>query len=89
MLTTRNIFIANLAISDILLCCFTMPLTLMDLLTKYWALGSNMEILCKLIGTTQATCVFFSSFSIVLIAVDRYLFILHPTNTQISTVQVS
>ena len=34
MLTTRNIFIANLAISDILLCSFTMPLTLVDLLTK-------------------------------------------------------
>ena len=34
MLTTRNIFIANLAISDILLCTFTMPLTLVDLLTK-------------------------------------------------------
>jgi neuropeptide Y receptor len=42
MLTTRNIFIANLAISDILLCSFTMPLTLVDLLTKYWALGQNM-----------------------------------------------
>ena len=34
MLTTRNIFIANLAISDILLCSFTMPLTLVDLLTR-------------------------------------------------------
>ena len=42
MLTSRNIFIANLAISDILLCSFTMPLTLVDLLTKYWALGQNM-----------------------------------------------
>ena len=48
-----------------------------------------MEYLCKLIGTTQATCVFFSAFSIVLIAVDRYLFIVHPTSTQISTRQVS
>ena len=88
MLTTRNIFIANLAISDILLCTFTMPLTLVDLLSKYWTLGENMEYLCKLIGTTQASCVFFSAFSIVLIAVDRFLFIVHPTRTQISTAQV-
>ena len=34
MATTRNIFIANLALSNILLCTFSMPLTLEDLLTK-------------------------------------------------------
>jgi hypothetical protein len=28
--------------------------------------------LCKLIGTTQASCIFFSSFSILLIAIDRH-----------------
>ena len=48
-----------------------------------------MDYLCKLVGTTQASCVFFSSFSILLIAVDRYLFIVHPTATQISTKQVA
>ena len=48
-----------------------------------------MEYLCKLIGTTQASCVFFSAFSIVLIAVDRFMFIVHPTSTQISTPQVN
>ena len=42
MLTTRNIFIANLAVSDILLCSFSMPLTLVDILTNYWTLGQNM-----------------------------------------------
>ena len=42
LLTTRNLFIANLAISDLLLCTFTMPLTLMDLLTMYWPLGEDM-----------------------------------------------
>jgi hypothetical protein len=41
MLTTRNIFIANLAVSDIFLCAFTMPLTLVDLITKYWTLGPD------------------------------------------------
>ena len=43
MLSTRNVFIANLAISDLLLCTFTMPLTLQDLLTKYWPFGPNMD----------------------------------------------
>ena len=42
MLTTRNVFIATLAVSDILLCSFTMPLTCIDILTNYWTLGQNM-----------------------------------------------
>ena len=41
MLTTRNIFIANLAVSDILLCSFSMPLTLADILTNYWTFGTD------------------------------------------------
>ena len=40
-MTTRNVFIANLAISDILLCAFTMPFTLVDVISNYWALGFN------------------------------------------------
>jgi hypothetical protein len=39
--TTRNILIANLALSNILLCLFTMPLTLLDLIHNYWPLGSG------------------------------------------------
>ena len=42
LLTTRNIFIAILALSDLLLCAFTMPLTLMDIITKYWAFGEDL-----------------------------------------------
>ena len=53
LLTPRNIFIANLTLSNLLLCVFTMPLTLADLTTKYWPLGGDMVIftlmlpLCK------------------------------------------
>ena len=43
LLTSQNIFIANLALSDLLLCTFTMPLTLLDLLNKYWPLGPDMD----------------------------------------------
>ena len=49
----------------------------------------DQEILCKLAGIIQSTCVFFSSFSIALIALDRFLFIKHPTGVQISTTFVS
>ena len=41
-LTTRNIFIVNLALSDLLLCTFTMPLTLVDIITKYFPLGPDL-----------------------------------------------
>ena len=87
MLTPRNVFITTLAISDILLCTFTMPLTCIDVLGKYWPWGPEMSILCKMIGTIQASCVFFSSFSILLVALDRYRFILHPSQTQLSNTQ--
>ena len=49
--TTRNILIANIAVADILLCLFTMPLSMLDMVHNYWPLGSGQEILCQL-GTT-------------------------------------
>ena len=39
--TPRNILIANIAVSDILLCVFTMPLSLLDMIHNYWPLGSG------------------------------------------------
>lgn len=49
----------------------TMPLTLMEILAKYWPLGNNVS-LCKTIGTLQATSIFVSTISITSIALDRY-----------------
>lgn len=44
MRTARNVFIINLAISDLLLCIFTMPFTLMDIATKFWPLGKSASL---------------------------------------------
>lgn len=71
MQTARNIFIVNLAISDLLLCLVTMPLTLIEILSKYWPLGDS-NLLCKMIGTLQGTSIFVSTISILAIALDRY-----------------
>ncbi|XP_069937515.1 neuropeptide F receptor-like, partial [Cherax quadricarinatus] len=71
MRTARNIFIINLAVSDLLLCLLTMPLTLMELLSQYWPLG-NTPLACRLVGTLQATSIFVSTISITAIALDRY-----------------
>ena len=46
-MTTRNILIAILAISDLLMSTTSIPLTLVDILYKYWPLGEEMSWLCK------------------------------------------
>ncbi|KAF2365580.1 G protein-coupled receptor rhodopsin-like [Trinorchestia longiramus] len=80
----RNVFIINLAISDLVLCLATMPLTLLEILSQYWPLG-NTPFLCKLVGTLQATSIFVSTISITAIALDRYHVILHPTQRSLGT----
>lgn len=48
-----------------------MPLTLIEILTKYWPLGDYGN-LCKMIGALQAISIFVSTISITSIALDRY-----------------
>ncbi|KAL4231622.1 neuropeptide Y receptor [Mactra antiquata] len=76
MRTPRNIFIINLAISDLTLCLFTQPLNLYKLLNSQWHLGSFM---CKLSAMLQGTNVFVSTISITAIALDRFQVIVYPT----------
>lgn len=40
-----------------------MPLTLIEILTKYYPFGTSV-VLCKLIGTLQGTSIFVSTISI-------------------------
>lgn len=65
----QNLFILNLAVSDIFTCVFSIPFTGVRLLTKNWPLG---DIMCKLVPTLQAVYVFVSTFTVVGIAIDRY-----------------
>ena len=85
--SARNIFIASLALADLILCVFNMPLTLILTLTKSWPFYSDSWIFCKSILTLQAVTVFLSSFLITLIALDRRHFILNPSKKQVSTHQ--
>ena len=39
--TARNLFIVNLAVSNLLLCLFTMPLALTDLIHTYWPINDD------------------------------------------------
>ncbi|XP_013777923.1 neuropeptide F receptor-like [Limulus polyphemus] len=76
MRTSRNVFIINLAISDLILCLFTMPFSLVEIVLKFWPLG---VITCKLVASLQATSIFVSTISITAIALDRYKVIVYPT----------
>ncbi len=84
MRTARNVFIVTLALSDLVLCCFTMPSTLWEVLYRRWPFGESTVWLCKLVNAGQATPVFMSSLSIVAIALDRYRCIIQPDLTQLS-----
>ncbi|XP_068156163.1 neuropeptide F receptor isoform X1 [Drosophila tropicalis] len=85
MRTARNLFILNLATSDLLLCVVTMPLTLVEIVFKYWPFGS-CSILCRTIGLLQALCIFVSTISITAIAFDRYQVIVYPTRDSLQVV---
>ena len=68
--TARNLFLLNLAFSDLLLCLLTMPLTILEIVTQHWPLS---EVACKAAGTLQGSTVFASTLSIVAIALDRHM----------------
>ena len=76
--TPRNAFILNLAVSDLLLCLVTMPLTLIEIVNNRWPLGDS-AVSCKVAGGLQAVSVFVSTISITAIALDRYQLIVYPT----------
>ena len=86
MQTARNIFIATLAVADSALCLLTMPMTLIGVLTKYWPFGPNTWILCKIVRTSPPITVFFSSYTMAFIAIDRHRVIVHSTKRQVHQV---
>ncbi|TRZ00665.1 hypothetical protein DNTS_031672 [Danionella cerebrum] len=68
MRTVTNLFILNLAVSDLLVGVFCIPTTLVDNLITGWPF-TNM--VCKMSGLVQGMSVSASVFTLVAIAVDR------------------
>ncbi|XP_029025886.1 neuropeptide FF receptor 2-like [Betta splendens] len=75
MRTVTNLFILNLAVSDLLVGIFCMPTTLVDNIITGWPFGS---VVCKLSGMVQGISVSASVFTLVAIAVDRFRCIVYP-----------
>lgn len=82
MRTTTNILIANLTFSDLMMTAFNIPLTVARILLDNWPFGSA---LCKLVPFVQVTSVYVSTFSMTVIAIDRYQAILKPLGGRLSS----
>ncbi|CAF0787559.1 unnamed protein product [Adineta steineri] len=75
MQTVTNVFITNLALSDILMCCLAVPFTPISAYGHTWHLG---RILCHIVPMSLGISVYVSTLTSLAIAVDRYFVIVHP-----------
>jgi neuropeptide Y receptor len=80
---TRDNLIGYLATFDLLL-SLTMPLTALDVLTKYWPLGPNTEFLARLTRAVPTALVYSSSMIITLIAINCYRQIINSSQRQLT-----
>ncbi|XP_057662901.1 cholecystokinin receptor [Diorhabda carinulata] len=75
MRTITNLFLLNLAISDLLLGVLCMPFTLIGALLRDFVFGA---VMCKLLPFLQACSVSVGVWTLVAISVERYYAICHP-----------
>ncbi|PVD23914.1 hypothetical protein C0Q70_17190 [Pomacea canaliculata] len=83
--SAANFFLVNLAISDLLVAVFCIPITVAEYVNHFWVFGNSM---CKGTGYLQGISIVASVLTIVCMAFDRYFAIRHPMkNRQIFTVR--
>lgn len=75
MRTVTNLLVANLALSDILLCALAVPFTPLYLFLGRWPFGAA---LCHLVPFAQGVSVYVSSLTLTAIAVHRFRAVVHP-----------
>ncbi|XP_005089627.1 neuropeptide Y receptor type 2 [Aplysia californica] len=80
---SRNIYILNLSVCDVIMCSVCMPFSLVKLTVKKWTLGLAM---CRFVPALATIDVFVSTCTILAIAIDRYMSIVHAS--QLTTRQV-
>ncbi|XP_055526244.1 dopamine D2-like receptor [Wyeomyia smithii] len=79
MRTVTNVYLLNLAISDLLLGVFCMPFTLVGQVLRKFIFGA---IMCKLIPYFQAVSVSVAVWTLVAISLERYFAICRPLSSR-------
>ncbi|XP_071631806.1 cholecystokinin receptor type A isoform X1 [Temnothorax longispinosus] len=79
MRTVTNVYLLNLAVSDLLLGVFCMPFTLLGQILKNFVFGLMM---CKLIPYFQAVSVSVGVWTLVAISLERYFAICRPLKSR-------
>ncbi|XP_043483264.1 cholecystokinin receptor type A-like [Leptopilina heterotoma] len=79
MRTVTNVYLLNLAVSDLLLGVFCMPFTLLGQMLKNFVFGNAM---CKLIPYFQAVSVSVGVWTLVAISLERYYAICRPLKSR-------
>ncbi|PVD35196.1 hypothetical protein C0Q70_06477, partial [Pomacea canaliculata] len=79
MRTVTNVFLLNLAVSDMLLAVFCMPFTLVPVLLQNFIFGAAM---CVIIRYLQGVSVSVSCFTLVAISLERYFAICRPLHSR-------
>ncbi|XP_050677485.1 G-protein coupled receptor moody-like [Leptidea sinapis] len=69
------IFIISLSFSDLLLCCFNLPLSASTFIHRSWVHG---RFLCRLFPLMRYALVATSLFTVMAITMNRYVIIAHP-----------
>ncbi|KJH40915.1 7 transmembrane receptor [Dictyocaulus viviparus] len=79
--SVQNMFILNLAASDVMMCLLSLPITPVTNIFKNWFFGN---VLCHLIPCIQGVSIFICTFSLAAIAVDRYILVIRPHTKSLS-----
>lgn len=69
------LFVINLSCSDLLFCCFNLPLAASTFWNRAWTHG---DVLCELFPLVRYGLLAVSLFTILAITINRYVMIVHP-----------
>jgi hypothetical protein len=78
----RNAFMVNLTVSNLLLLAICTPSFLLTLIFPSWTLGLFW---CKFSHSIQIVFVLVCAFSIMMIAIDRWMFVVYARSRQLKT----